>query len=124
MATDGAGAEPQPGRHFAYRHGAAQHAQPFGADLEHLVRVNRQQRDHAAQQHREQIQRNRAQDDGPAADELDTIAKALPHAADQRRARRGIQHRHAQQHQHGQHQRHHRAAIGEFAATHRIEHAA
>ena len=64
----------------------AQPAEPGGADLQDVLREDRQQRDRAAEQHREQIERDRRQEqrvgaDEPEAREHVARAAALPRPA-------------------------------------------
>ena len=61
VPLDGPHAEPErdDGRADAGR--GAHQAEPDGVDVQDLVRIHRQQRDHAAEQHREQVQRDGAE---------------------------------------------------------------
>jgi len=55
-----------------------QDAQALRADLQHVLGEHRQDRDDAAEQHREQVQRDRIQDDLRLPDEAQPFAEALP----------------------------------------------
>ena len=100
--------------------------------MQHLVRVDGQQRHHAAQQYGKQIERNRAQHHGAAKDKADACTKALPDGVaawlDGRLggfvALGGIPHLHAG-HQYGaQGQRRHADAIRPLRAASSIQKAA
>ena len=63
---------------------------PVGADLQDVARIERQHRRHAAEQHREQVERDRAEhqpvaaDIGEAVDHLPQRAAGLERGARQR----------------------------------------
>jgi hypothetical protein len=83
LAVDRAASEHGRHQQRADRGRAAQHAQPPRSGLEDVAREDRQQRGRAAEQHGEEIERNRAQDRRMRADERD--------AREQRAQRRRLQ---------------------------------
>ena len=69
--------EEDPGEERADGGSAAQDAEALRADVEDRAREHRQQRDGAAEQHGEQVERDRAQDHRRVADEADAGEQAL-----------------------------------------------
>ena len=65
-----------------------QRSKAIGADVEDVAGIERQHRGHAAEQHREQIERDRSKDQPVAADIGEAVDHLLPWRAGlQRRAR-------------------------------------
>ena len=63
--------EHQPGEQRAHGRGAAQQAEADRARVEDRLREHRRERDRAAEQHGEEVERDRAEQDRRAADEVD-----------------------------------------------------
>ncbi|KAG1259814.1 hypothetical protein G6F65_015202 [Rhizopus arrhizus] len=86
IAVQWVAGQPQPHAYRTQRRHRAQDAQPFRAVVQDFVQERRQHRHHATQQHREHVQRHRADHDPVAHHE----ARAFGDAPEDRRGRAGV----------------------------------
>src|SRR5690606_13373715 len=116
IAIEWLGAQVQAHADFTHGHGAAQNAQALGADVQHIAGIDRQQSDHTAQQHGEQIQGNGAENDRPGANEMQPGGKALPAGGFGNLHGFGIEHRYAAEQQQPAGKAHQADRIGQLTA--------